>query len=321
MPCTLRTVCAAAEILHTTQPAVSKTIKAFESDLGAAVFVRSTTRITGFTTLGEGLTELAHSILRDSAAVVELARESTRATRGVLTIGTTHSCARYMLPYVVRAFTDRYPEVVLAMDQGAPRTIPEWVATGRVTLGITTMPQPAPGSVLALRARDSEHCIIAPRGHEVLAKSPPTLADIAIHPLVTYSSNLAASSDMQTVLRDHGYTPKIAVIARDASVVKAHVSCGVGIAVIQDIALEASDEQRFGRVDASHLLPPAAFHVLFRRDQHFRSYMYDFIEMFSPHWTREKIRDRLGENMNANAYSCGLRAISRTAGADRARSA
>jgi LysR family transcriptional regulator, cys regulon transcriptional activator len=312
----LRTACAvteagfnlsrAAEILHTTQPAVSKTIKAIELDLGAAVFVRSTTRITGLTAFGENLTELAQNILRDSAAVIDLARESNKVERGVLTIGATHRCALYMLPHIARLFADRYPEVVLAIEHADPRTIPEWVASGKVTIGITPILQQPSANLVALAARDSGHCIIAPRGHAVLAENPPSLAEVARYPLVTYASNLSATSDLQAILLAHGHIPRVAVIARDASVVKAHVGCGVGIGVIQTIAFDEYDAQRFGRVDAAHLLPPASFHVLFRRDQYFRSYIYDFIELFSPQWTRDKIRDRLAASSRVRVESTAV---------------
>src|ERR1700687_981754 len=94
----LRTTCAVvesgfnvsrtADVLHTTQSAVSKTLKALETDLGAPLFVRSSTRLTGLTDLGRSILERARGIVRESVAVQQLAQESTMASCGVLQIGT-----------------------------------------------------------------------------------------------------------------------------------------------------------------------------------------------------------------------------------------
>jgi LysR family cys regulon transcriptional activator len=42
-------------------------------------------------------------------------------------------------------------------------------------------------------------------------------------------------------------------------------------------------------LDASHLFEPSVTKIGFRRGTLLRAYMYDFIELFAPHLTRERV--------------------------------
>lgn len=67
-----------------------------------------------------------------------LSPESIPPDKGSLYVATTHTCARYALPGVIKGFIERYPRVSLHMHQGSPTQIAEAVSKGNADFAIAT---------------------------------------------------------------------------------------------------------------------------------------------------------------------------------------
>ena len=82
--------------------------------------------------------EYAARALAEIDSLQAVAADLNQDNRGTLSIATTHTQARYVLPPVVQAFRERYPEVELHLHQGTSEQIAEMVAADRVQLAIAT---------------------------------------------------------------------------------------------------------------------------------------------------------------------------------------
>src|SRR6476660_3371845 len=91
----------AAEALHTSQPGVSKQIRALEEELGTAIFVRQGRRFTAITDAGREIVETLDRILAEIANLKTVGEEFAHTARGSLAVAVTHTQARYALPTVV----------------------------------------------------------------------------------------------------------------------------------------------------------------------------------------------------------------------------
>src|SRR5688572_27783359 len=110
-------ITAAAQKLHTSQPGVSKQIKLLEDELGFQIFTREGRTLTRITPAGQQVIERALKILREVQSIRSLSSELRDETRGSLSIGTTHTQARYVLPAVLKAFREHYPNIRLHLHQ------------------------------------------------------------------------------------------------------------------------------------------------------------------------------------------------------------
>ncbi|MBV8306869.1 MAG: LysR family transcriptional regulator, partial [Gammaproteobacteria bacterium] len=91
-------ITAAAQKLHTSQPGVSKQIKLLEDELGFQIFVREGRNLSRITPAGQQVIERALRILQEASAIRSLSTELRDEGKGSLSIGTTHTQARYVLP-------------------------------------------------------------------------------------------------------------------------------------------------------------------------------------------------------------------------------
>ena len=109
-----------------------------EEELGFQLFEREGRALTRTTAAGEEIISRAGSILREMQNIRRTSAELRKADGGTLSIATTHTQARYVLPQVIRAFRIKYPKVRLHLHQGTSEQIAEMVARDRVDFAIAT---------------------------------------------------------------------------------------------------------------------------------------------------------------------------------------
>src|SRR6185436_10162659 len=94
----------AAEALFTSQPGISKQVRQLEDELGVPVFVRHGKRLAALTPAGESVVATARRALREIENLKRVGAEYKSEDTGALSIATTHTQARYVLPQVILEF-------------------------------------------------------------------------------------------------------------------------------------------------------------------------------------------------------------------------
>ena len=130
-------VTAAAQKLFTSQPGVSSQIKRLEEELGVIIFERSGKHINGLTPEGKLLSQRFVKILEQVENVKKVAEDFSHPDAGVLSIATTHTQARYVLPPIITKFRERYPNVQLQINQGTPEQIASLTDSGGADIGLS----------------------------------------------------------------------------------------------------------------------------------------------------------------------------------------
>jgi len=283
----------AAEILHMTQPGVSKMIRALEKEIAVEIFVRRGNRLAAVTDAGHEALALARRIMHDRGSLQDLAKRTQSDKSGTLRIGTTPIHARYALLDAVRRFAKRYPGVDLDIVQGRPAEILNAVAAGEVDLGISTLPDRVPPRVVTLDAYPIEYCLIVPPRHPLLAKRRVTIEDVARHPIITYNESFNSGFVVRREFQRRGLAPRIVMKAADANVVKAYVASGLGIAVLLEMAVEPARDRDLRVIASDHIFPRSIAKMSLRRDQPLRAFVYDFIGLVSPRWNVDAVRDAM----------------------------
>ena len=282
-------ISAAADVLFTSQPGVSKQIRLLESELGVEIFTRQGKRLVAITEPGRQVLAIAARMLGDLDNLRKVGEELGNESAGDLAIATTHTQARYVLPPVVRTFMERYPEVRLLLHQGNPRQVCERVLAGEADLAIATEAIADYPELLMLPCYEWNRCVVAPLGHPILTTERLTLEEIARWPIVTYDSAFTGRGQINRAFFSHGIEPRVVLTALDADVIKTYVGMGLGIGIVARMAYDPQVDRGLGMLDAAHLFDSSTTRIGLRRNAWLRGYVYDFIEGFAPHLTRQAI--------------------------------
>src|SRR5260370_24651537 len=204
-------ITAAAHKLHTSQPGVSKQIKLLEDELGFQIFVREGRNLTRITPAGQQVIDRALKILQEAQSIRHLSTELRDEGKGSLSIGTTHTQARYVLPDVIREFRARYPQVRLNLHQGTSEQIAEMVASDRIDCAIATGSE-APFSHLTLfPCYRWDRTSILPQGHPLSNAARLSFKALAPYPLITYTFSFNRPSSLPSALARAGLASHLAI--------------------------------------------------------------------------------------------------------------
>ena len=188
-------ITAAAERLYTSQPGVSKQLKLLEEELGLQLFTRKGKSLDGVTPAGEQVIARARVIMQEVENIRGLASEYFEQEEGSLSIATTQTQARYVLPDIVGEFRERFPKVSLNLHQGTSEQIADMVAANTIDFAIATGSRELFSELLLVPSYRWDRSIIVPRGHALTTlPRKPELSDLAEYPLVTYVFSFGGQS-------------------------------------------------------------------------------------------------------------------------------
>ncbi|KJF82666.1 HTH-type transcriptional regulator CysB [Photobacterium angustum] len=291
-------VSSTAESLYTSQPGISKQVRLLEDELGIQIFERSGKHLTQVTPAGEEIVRISRDILSRVESIKAVAGEHTHPEMGTLNIATTHTQARYALPSVIQGFTARYPKVSLHMHQGTPSQIADAVGKGRSDFAIATEALHLYQDMIMLPCYHWNRSIVVRSDHPLATKTNITIHDLAAYSLVTYVFGFTGRSELDSAFNRSGLTPKIVFTATDADVIKTYVRLGIGVGVIASMAMDPETDKDLIAIDASHIFEASTTKIGFKKGTFLRTYMYDFMERFAPHLTRNVVDQAIALKTN-----------------------
>ena len=279
----------AAETLLTSQPGISKQIRQLEDELGLQVFVRQGKRLTALTPAGEIVIQTARRALREIANLKRVADEFRGEDSGTLSIATTHTQARYVLPKVLREFATRYPKVNIVLHQGNPIQVAEQTARGDVDIGIATEALADFPELVTLPCYEWNRVVLVPKRHPLAKMQPLTLEALAKFPIVTYDFSFTGRSAINAAFAAKGLEPNVVLTALDSDVIKTYVELGMGVGIVAQMAYDPERDAAFEKLDASHLFASSTTRLGLRHGVFLRGYLYAFIALFAPRYDRAAV--------------------------------
>ena len=277
----------AAKALFTSQPGVSKAIIELEDELGVEIFRRHGKRVRSLTEPGKRILASIERILDEVETLKRVGEDFASQDQGSLVIATTHTQARYALPKVLMEFTKRFPKVRVIIAQGNPGQIAELLTHDRADIAIATEGIANTPGVLALPGYQWQHVVMVPLSHPLLNQATVTIEEIAKYPIITYDKAFAGRSKIDAAFAQRNITPDIILEAIDADVIKTYVETGMGIGIVAGHAYDPERDRNLRVIQASHLFGNNVTHLGVKQGAYLRSFVYTFIEIFSPTLTKK----------------------------------
>jgi LysR family cys regulon transcriptional activator len=278
-----------ANALFTSQPGVSRQIRELEEELGVDIFERNGKRLTGLTEPGKNVLPIIERLLLESENLQQAGNDYVDLKSGTLSVATTHTQARYVLPKIVQAFRSAFPGVRVALQQSAPEHIAEWVLSGKADIGIATEGLAQFDGLASFPCYQWHHVVVVPEGHALLSREVLTLEDLAAWPLITYDQGFTGRGHIDEAFRAKGLATDIVLTAMDSDVIQQYVALGMGVGIVAAMAVEHNLNPGLKAIAANHLFATNTTRVAVRRGAYLRAYTLDFILQLAPDLNREDV--------------------------------
>ncbi len=290
-----RNLTEAAKSLHTSQPGVSKAIIELEEELGVEIFARHGKRLKRVTEPGQHVLKSIELIMREVGNLKRIGEQFSAQDSGTLSIATTHTQARYVLPIPVAKLREAYPKVSVSLHQGSPDQVARMLLDEIAEIGIATESLSDYPDLVTLPCYEWQHVLVLPNAHPLARKERITLEDIAGEPLVTYHPSFTGRTRIDSAFAQKKLTPRIALEAIDSDVIKTYVRLGLGVGIVAEMAVrdDGSNSDLAVR-PLGTLFGHNVARVAFKRGAYLRNFVFRFAELLS---------DRLDRNLIAKAMT------------------
>lgn len=226
----------AAEACMVSQPTLSTQLKKLEQELGIPLIERSPRHVM-LTAAGERVAERARVILDEAASIRALARQATDPEGGTLRLGLFPTLAPYLLPHVVPALHERYPNLELLLIEEKTEVVLDQLRSGRLDVGILALP--VTGEALEQQALFTEDFVLAvPAGHPLaVAGGPVDPSVLAGEQVLLLEEGHCLRDQALSVCRLTGASERRGFRATSLETLRQMVAAGVGITLLPELAV------------------------------------------------------------------------------------
>ncbi|AEG93030.1 CysB family HTH-type transcriptional regulator [Ramlibacter tataouinensis] len=289
----------AAKALHTSQPGVSKAIIELEEELGVEIFARHGKRLKRITEPGQHVLRSIELIMREVGNLKRIGEQFSAQDSGTLSIATTHTQARYVLPVSVAKLREAYPKVNVSLHQGSPDQVARMVMDEVAEIGIATESLADYQDLVTLPCYEWQHVLVMPSAHALAQKERISLEDLAAEPIITYHPSFTGRTRIDTAFANRKLQPRIALEAIDSDVIKTYVRLGLGVGIVAEMAVR--DDGSNGDLAVrplGQLFGQNIARVAFKRSAYLRNFVYQFAELLSPRLDRHLIAKAMTGHVN-----------------------
>lgn len=226
----------AADLLHITQPAISKQIRALEAELEVQL-LRRKPRGVELTQAGERLLAEARDILRQVDGAITAVRQTGRGEAGHIGLGFTSSASFHpFVPQAIRRYREAHPLVALSLEESGTGELVDALLAGRIDAAFVRSPI-GPAEGIAIHSVLDESMVAALPAQHAEARTlsrPLALANLAAEAFILYRRPLGPGLyDAIIAACDRaGFSPRIGQEAPRMLATLSLVAAGLGVTLV-----------------------------------------------------------------------------------------
>lgn len=233
---------AASEILHLSQPAISRLISALEAELRLTLFDRSGRNLAP-TREGMAFYREAGRILDNLDEVPRIAAEIRAGRSETLRVVTMPRIAQSLTAVAVAHFMSENPETNMNLDVRARRDAAKWLAGREYDIGIGALPVEHPGlrtkALIRVRAQ-----AVLPLGHRLAQHAEVTAADLRDDAVIRLMHGLLLRDQLDDFFRSAGITPQQSCEVAASQLACSLVAEGYGITIADELVASQVSMER-----------------------------------------------------------------------------
>jgi DNA-binding transcriptional LysR family regulator len=219
----------AADVVHLTQPGISKHIKQMEEYAGVPLFDRLGKKVT-LTHAGEILFEAAQLMMTSINEAEQRIEELKGLHGGKLVLGASFAIGIYVLPGVLARFRKQYPEIDVTLDIALSGRIVAKILANKLDLGLVNREAHDPRLSVTEFMTD-ELIVIVPRNHRWAKKSRIRPQELPGETLIVAAKGAGIRAVVEERLKEKGIVLRNVVDFGNTEGIKRAVEVGLGVSI------------------------------------------------------------------------------------------
>ncbi|UFJ62758.1 LysR family transcriptional regulator [Brevibacillus sedimenti] len=271
----------AAEVLHVSQPSISKVIKSLEAELGVTLLERSDRKMK-LTDAGELVYEHATKMLQLMESLYASVAEMRNLQRGRVKIGMMPTVGSLLLPQVIARFKQEYPGIDLEMREYSAKRLEVQVEQGHIDVGLTVLPVNTQ-SFVAVPLAAEDLVAIVHREHWLSARESVSLAELKDESFILFTEEYALHDVVRQACRRSGFEPQVAYMSSLWDFVEEMVATRLGISLVPRSVARRLNNSLLKMVRISS--PPIDWHyaLIYRKDGYLSRAARAFVAFVQQH--------------------------------------
>lgn len=223
-------IVAAAQQVNVSPPSISAGVSHLEEELGIQLFVRHHAQGLTPTLAGRKLLDHAQMVLRQAAALRDLAGELSGSIRGPLSIGGLSTFAQVVLPGLRRSFVDIHPEVRISQIEADQPELFSLLRQAKIDVALT-YDLDLPSDLKFFPMLELPPLVAISEDHPLGHLAEVSVQELAPHPMVLLDLPLSADYFLSFYAKED-LRPNIAERTRDMAVMRSLVANGFGYSIV-----------------------------------------------------------------------------------------
>jgi len=229
----------AAARLHIVQSGLSASIHALEDEMGAALFLRTTRRVS-LTPAGEAFLEEARRVLIAAKVARGVVADMQSLKRGRLMVGAIQGLSPFIdLPRLLGDFHREYPNVEIRLSFDETGALIEGVLEGRLDIAFTQFVEAPPPELTARMIACDPLVVACPSHHKLAGRQDLQLADIASENFIDLPLGHGTRQLVDHSFAAAGLSRRSEFEVNDLAMQLDMVAHGLGVALVPELVVQS----------------------------------------------------------------------------------
>lgn len=231
----------AAEELHLSQSALSRSIQKLEEQVGQTLCERKPREVV-LTEMGKVLLDRGREILKLVEATRQELSEAGRRVR--VRLGAIPTIAPYFLPHLLGGFSKKHPEICVVVEEDTTDVLVKRCEQGEIDLTVLALPINS-SAVKVEPLFDEELLLVVPQGHALADEKAVTSRVVKGFPFVMLNEAHCLSENIASFCRRQSIQPVSVERTSQLATVQELVALDHGVSLVPEMArrLDASDRR------------------------------------------------------------------------------
>ncbi|MFB3167319.1 LysR family transcriptional regulator [Neobacillus sp. 179-C4.2 HS] len=225
-----KSITKAAEYLHVSQPALSKSIMALEEELGMLLMIRSN-KTSEITDAGKVVLEYAQKMTLLLDEMTDTLNDMTNLTRGQINVGLPPFIGSLFFPRVMAKFHHTYPNIGLNITEYGGARVVKSVEEGEFELGVAVLPIDEK-LFHVYPIVEEEMKLLVYKDHHLASKDEIDIKELKDEEFIFYHEEFALHQIMRNHIIAAGFEPKILFKSSQWDLMSEMVAANLGITIL-----------------------------------------------------------------------------------------